>query len=181
MRSQAFARRNKPQLIRWILLRFRSCRTKLNMNECCVQPASVRNKEMQLFTSRMFVSFQTTTSADDCNSFPNCDSLPCDDLLDVDQRDINVVTPRSSILHARPCASISIPEATTECVRRGSASSIVFTGSPRESREKKLAQKLQLVFRMERTRKKLVHSMERSITNGRKKLKQKDSDNAFTR
>lgn len=133
---------------------------KLNMHERRVQPATVRNKGKQL--SRMFVSFQTTTSEDDCNSFRDCASLHCDDLLDVDQQDINVVTPRSSI-HAQPCASISIPKAATECVRRSSASSTVSAGSPRESREKKLAQKLQLVFRMERTRKKLVNSMERSI------------------
>ena len=97
----------------------------------------------------MLISFKgTPDSVDDLREWA---PSACDDLLDVDQSKMNLVSPTSSIC-SRPCVSISVPTAAPVAIHSASL-----------SREKILAQKIELVSKMERARRKLLLSMERSI------------------
>lgn len=103
----------------------------------------------------------------ECDSFRESGYIAgCDDLLDVDQQEISLITPPTSVHSYRSCLFVGMPSklspttTTTECSLEASSSSTVTSV---QSREKTLAQKIELVSKMERARRKLLLSMERSI------------------
>ena len=121
------------------------------MKDYQVQPIPHNNEDQ--VPDAMFLAIKKAPA--DC--FNSCQRrapllTPCDDALHVDQRHINIVSPSAS---SRPCVSILAP-GSVNCHSNSACPSSA-------SREKALARKIEFVSRMERTRKKLLQTMERSI------------------